>query len=82
MANVSKTKKGEKTLYFCNGVLYRTSKNDYKYACVATTRLTKGANYEGVEFCISLGNNPTSTLNSYGRFYGHCDLQIIEITNA
>lgn len=78
---ITKTIKGDKFIYTFNGKVVRTSKRDYKYACVATYRAAKGANekYEGLSDVISLGNNPTSTYNSYAKFYHHADLEVVEI---
>ena len=79
MAKVEKIANGKKFNYLCNGKLFRTSTREYKYACIATTRISKGAGIEGLERIISLGNNPVSTYNSYARFYKHCDLEVVEI---
>ncbi len=79
MATITKTFNGKKFTYFCNGNVYKNSTRDYKFACVATTRKAKGALTEGHEFIISLGNKANSTYNSYARFYGHCDLEVVAI---
>lgn len=75
MTTITKTRKGDKMQYFCNGRLYRTSKRDYKYACVA---------FDDAGNCsiISLGNNANSTYNSMATFYSHCNLKIFEIANS
>ena len=71
---INKEQRGSKTLYFFNGELYRTSKNDYRYACIAIWK-------DGYEKVLSLGNKPDSTLNSYGRFYkDRCTLEVVEIS--
>lgn len=79
MATITKTFNGKKFTYFCNGEVYKNSTRDFKYACVAITRQAKGAISEGKEFIISLGNKKDTTYNSMARFYGHCDLQVVEI---
>lgn len=79
---VTKTFNGKKFQYFFNGDLYRNSSRDYKYACVATPRLAKGATREGGPVVISLGNKIKSTYDSYARFYDHCDLEVVEIQPA
>lgn len=79
MKSVTKTIVNGRYNYSLNGELYRTSKREFKYACVATTRIDKGAVKEGVIFIISLGNNKQSTYNSMAQYYRHCDLEIIEI---
>ena len=79
MATITKTFNGKKYTYLCNGEVYKNSTRDYKYACVATTRQAKGAISEGKEFIVSLGNKADSTYNSMARFYGHCDLEVVEI---
>lgn len=79
MATITKSFNGKKYSYFCDGNLYKNSSRDYKYACVATTRQAKGAISEGNVFIVSLGNNAQSTYNSMARFYGHCDLEVVEI---
>ncbi len=77
--NVTKTFNGKKYTYSINGRAYRQSTRDFKYACVAISRVAKGAASEGNEFIISLGNHYQSTYNSMARFYDHCDLRIEEI---
>lgn len=52
---VTKRNESGKFAYYLNGKLYRRSKRNYLWACVATTRLAKGAVSEGEEFVISLG---------------------------
>ena len=79
MNNVEKKNIGGKWEYTFNEQTFRTSKREYKYACVATTRLSKGAASEGRAFVISLGNNYQSTYNSMARSYSHCDLEVVEI---
>lgn len=79
MAKVEKIANGKSFKYLCNGQWFRTSSKDYKYACIATTRISKGAKIEGFERVISLGNDPKSTYYSYARFYQHCDLEVVEI---
>lgn len=80
MATITKTFNGKKFTYFCNGEVYRNSTKNYKYACVATTRMAKGAKTEGIEFIIAIGNNADSTYRSMAKFYDfYCELNIVEI---
>ena len=81
-AIVTKSFNGKQFSYSLNGEHYKNSKREFKYACVATSRVAKGACKEGCVFIISLGNKKESTYNSMARFYGHCDLEIVEIVNA
>lgn len=80
MATVKKEIKGNRFVYTLNGEVVRTSKNDYKYACIATTSVAKGATVDGKEILASLGNNAESTLKSMAIKYAHyCDMQVVEI---
>ena len=78
---INKTIENGKFIYTYNGEVYRKSKNDYKYGCIAIARVAKGASQEwdGRSFVVSLGNNPTTTYNSMARYYSHCDLEVVEI---
>ena len=76
---VTKRNENGKFAYYLNGKLCRRSKRNYLWACVATTRLAKGAASEGKEFIISLGRNSRTTLSSMAKLYGHCDLTAVII---
>ena len=78
-AKVTKQFDGKKFHYYFNGKFKRNSTKDYRYACVATTRIDKGACVEGYQFVISLGNKIDSTYNSMAHCYKHCDLSVVEI---
>ena len=63
---------GKKHKYFLNGELYRTSKREYKYACVATWE-------SGKSVVISLGNKKDSTYNSMAKCYPNCSLEVLDV---
>lgn len=78
---INKTIENGKYIYTYNGEVYRKSKNDYKYGCIATCRASKGATKEsdGKSQVIALGNIQTSTLKSNAMRYHYCDLEVVEI---
>lgn len=80
---------GKKFYYYFGNKLYRTSKNDYKYACIAITdeaiakaHGTSCSEY-GFEMVASLGNNIESTRKSMEfRYREYCRLEVINIVEA
>lgn len=80
---------GKKYYYYFNNTLYRTSKNNYKYACIAITdeaiakaHGTSCSEY-GVEMVASLGNNVENTRKSMEfRYREYCRLEVINIIEA
>ena len=71
---ITKTCKGSKFIYTLNGEVVRTSKRDYKYACIATAR------HNGKVYLASLGNDADSTLKSMAsKFKEWCDMEVITL---
>jgi hypothetical protein len=64
---------GKRWLYSYNEQRYRTSKREFKYACIA--------HHEGNSWVLSLGNDKESTYRSKAQYYAHwCDaLEVVEI---
>ena len=74
MAKVTKEFDGKRFNYYCNGQLYRTSKNDYRFACIAIR------NDNGKEIPAALGNERDSTLKSNSlRYREYCKLVVVDI---
>lgn len=62
--------------YYYNGKLFRNSKKEFKYGCIAISK------EDGESWAISIGNNKVTTRNSMAFRYVHfCDLEVLEIVN-
>lgn len=72
--SVTKIYDGKKWQYTFNGKVYRNSKREFRYACLAS--------YNSKKWVLSLGNDKVSTYNSMARFYAHCQLEVVEIEAA
>jgi len=77
MEKMTKTYNGKRYIYRYGDKVFRTSKRDYRYVCIATSRESLKS------WPVSLGNNIQSTRNSMAFHLAHyCDLQVIEIIQA
>lgn len=80
---------GKRWYYYYGNELYRSSKNEYKYACIAITdedvakaHGTSCSTY-GSEMVASLGNDYENTRKSMTvRYREYCRLEVIKIEPA
>lgn len=90
--NVIKEAKGGKFIYTFNGKVVRTSKKEYRYACIATNKNDTFSYNPETGKCdipapagslariISFGNKVDSTYNSMAQFYRERNnLEVVEI---
>lgn len=77
---------GKKYSYYYDDKLYRTSKNDYKYACIAITDEAvakahgRSCSEYGFEMVASLGNDIENTRKSMAiRYREYCRMEVIKI---
>ena len=80
---------GKKYYYYFGNTLYRTSKNNYKFACIAITdeQIAKAHNTScsdyGFEMVASLGNDIENTRKSNAiRYREYCRFEVVKIIEA